>query len=283
MVTVTWKIFSACAVIVLTCLSFHESKADVFEEMRCIQRVGKSGIDACSQAISSDPDNANLFLFRADKYMDLKDWNRAIGDFTTYIEMSPDQASGVYGRRGEAWYKVGELDKAIADFQASLARLKTNTSRISELKGLLARAENEKKKIDETKSANPFGSRVKMVQEGGVYTIPVTLNDALTLNFVLDSGASEVSIPSDVVSTLVRTGAIKDADFTGSAKYRLADGSTVVSRTFIIRSLKVGDKRLNNVSASVASGNSPLLLGQSFLKQFKSWSQDNTSHELVLE
>ena len=86
-----------------------------------------------------------------------------------------------------------------------------------------------------------------------------------------------------MVSTLVRTGAIKDADFTGSAKYRLADGSTVVARTFIIRSLKIGDKRLNNVSASVAARNSPLLLGQSFLKQFKSWSQDNASHELVLE
>jgi len=67
MAAATGKAFSVCAVIVLTCLTFHHSKADISEEMRCIQRMGKSGIDACSQAISSDPNSSALFLFRARK------------------------------------------------------------------------------------------------------------------------------------------------------------------------------------------------------------------------
>ena len=57
--------------------------------------------------------------------------------------------------------------------------------------------------------------------------MPVTINDQLTLKFVVDSGASDVSIPANVVSTLMRTGTITDADFLGSETYKLADGSTV--------------------------------------------------------
>jgi hypothetical protein len=71
-------------------------------------------------------------------------------------------------------------------------------------------------------------------------------------------------------------------DFIGTEKYGLADGSTVESRTFIIKSLKVGDRTVTDVRASITDVNGPLLLGQSFLKRFKSWSQDNAAHELIL-
>jgi hypothetical protein len=112
------------------------------------------------------------------------------------------------------------------------------------------------------------GGRVKMVESGGIYHVPVVINDALKLDFIVDSGASDVSIPSDVVLTLMRTGTIKKSDFIGTEKYGLADGSTVESRTFIIRSLKVGDRTVTDVRASIADVNGPLLLGQSFLKRF---------------
>jgi TPR repeat protein len=126
------------------------------------------------------------------------------------------------------------------------------------------------------------GVRVKMLASGDLYQVPVLINDTLKLNFIIDSGASDVSIPEDVVLTLIRTGTIEDADFVGTEEYRLADGSTVSSRTFVIRSLKVGDRTVTNVRASITNVNGSLLLGQSFLNKFKSWSQDNVSHELVL-
>jgi predicted aspartyl protease len=53
--------------------------------------------------------------------------------------------------------------------------------------------------------------------------------------------------------------------------------------TFFIRSLKVGNTVVQNVRASVASSKGPLLLGQSFLERFKSWSIDNTKHVLLLD
>jgi predicted aspartyl protease len=98
----------------------------------------------------------------------------------------------------------------------------------------------------------------------------------------VDSGASDVSIPADVVGTLVRTETITDADFLGKQTYQMADGSTVPSMRFVIRSLKVGDKTLENVTGSIAPVAGSLLLGQSFLSRFKSWSIDNQMRALIL-
>jgi len=124
---------------------------------------------------------------------------------------------------------------------------------------------------------------VPMQEVGGIYVVPVLVNEAITLKFVVDSGAAHVSIPADVVMTLMRTGTLKNADFMGEQTYVLADGSTVPSQTFRIQSLKVGNKVLENVIGSIASVKGSLLLGQSFLSRFKSWSIDNTMHVLLLE
>ena len=122
-----------------------------------------------------------------------------------------------------------------------------------------------------------------MVQDGGTFRVPVTINGQLTLKFVVDSGASDVSIPADVVMTLVRTETIADGDFLGKQTYTLADGSTVPSQRFVIRSLKVGDRLLENVTGSIAPVAGSLLLGQSFLSRFKSWSIDNQRQALILQ
>ena len=131
--------------------------------------------------------------------------------------------------------------------------------------------------------ASSTGSAVLMKKDGGTYVVPVLINNAITLDFTVDSGASDVSIPADVVSTLIRAGTIKDSDFIGEKTYVLADGSRVKSHTFRIRSLKVGDRVLENVIGSISSTKGSLLLGQSFLGRFKSWSIDNSRHVLLLE
>ncbi len=124
---------------------------------------------------------------------------------------------------------------------------------------------------------------VPMREVGGIYVVPVLINDAITLNFIVDSGAADVSIPADVVMTLVRAGTLAKSDFLGEKTYVLADGSTVPSQTFRIRSLKVGGKVVENVTGSIASEKSNPLVGQSFLGRFKSWSVDNAKHALIFE
>jgi predicted aspartyl protease len=118
---------------------------------------------------------------------------------------------------------------------------------------------------------------------GGTPSVPVKINDSFTLDFLVDSAAASVSMPADVVAALVRLGTLAPGDFLGARDYRLADGSTLPSQTFRIRSLKVGSIVLQDVTGSMAPVNGSLLLGQSFLSRFRSWSIDNGRQVLVLD
>ena len=127
------------------------------------------------------------------------------------------------------------------------------------------------------------GTNVRLIRDAGTFKVPVRINGVLELQFTVDSGASDVTIPADVVMTLIRTGTIGDDDFVGEQTYRLADGSTVKSRTFRIRHLQVGSRTIENVLGSVANVEGSLLLGQSFLSRFRRVSFDYAQAVLVLE
>jgi aspartyl protease family protein len=126
-------------------------------------------------------------------------------------------------------------------------------------------------------------TEVALSRDGGTVTVPVVINGALRLGCIVDSGASNVVLPADVVMTLLRTGTLRNSDFLGKQTYVLADGSKLPSLTFRIRSLKVGDRVLEDVTGSASPVSGEPLLGQSFLSRFQSWSIDNARGVLVLE
>ena len=136
-----------------------------------------------------------------------------------------------------------------------------------------------------TSSANGFSGRqeISLLRQGGTFKVPVEINGVVKLHFIVDSGAADVSIPADVVRTLLRSGTIQESDFLGVQQYRMADGTPVESVTFRIRQLRVGSSVLEGVTGSIADVDAPLLLGQSFLNSFKSWSIDNQKQVLILE
>lgn len=123
---------------------------------------------------------------------------------------------------------------------------------------------------------------IPLKSQGGIFVVPVVINDQITLNFTLDSGAADVSIPADVFSTLVRTGTIQDSDYLGVQTYVLADGSKQRSHRFRIRSLRVGGLELRDVVGSVSPSSGSLLLGQSFLGRLGTWAVDNRQHALLI-
>ena len=122
----------------------------------------------------------------------------------------------------------------------------------------------------------PLGSR------GGTFSIPVRLNDSITLNFVLDTGASNVVIPADVVSTLLRTGTLSERDFVDRTTYVLADGSKLPSLRFVLHEVRVGNQSAQNVVASVSPARGDPLLGQSFLSKLPPWTLDYSRNALVV-
>jgi aspartyl protease family protein len=123
---------------------------------------------------------------------------------------------------------------------------------------------------------------VALKAEGGELLVPVVINDSVKLDFMLDSGASVVTIPADVAMTLIRTGTLTKDDYLGRETFQLADGRKVPSTILRIRSLKVGDIVVHDVQASVTDAKGSLLLGQTFLARLTTWSIDNGRRVLVL-
>jgi clan AA aspartic protease (TIGR02281 family) len=131
-------------------------------------------------------------------------------------------------------------------------------------------------------SQNAVAQSFNLKRDGGVLVLPVQVNDSITLNFIIDSGAADVVVPLDVFSTLSRAGTIASTDMMESQSYELADGSRHEARRFRIRSLKLGELELHNVVGSVAPAGGSLLLGQSFLSRLHGWSIDNQRELLIV-
>ena len=130
---------------------------------------------------------------------------------------------------------------------------------------------------------NTSGSEVPLIESGGVYEVPVLVNGVLKINFIIDSGASDVAISPDVALTLVRTGTITDADWLPGANYRFADGSIAKSERFKLRTLRIGNRTLKSVSCSIGNSiHAPMLLGQSALKKLGGYRVDYRNGILIL-
>jgi len=226
------------------------------------------------QAIKVAPDDGGLFIDRGKIRRSQSQFDQAIADFSRALELDNKKWMAGYRERGLTYKQVGKGQNALSDLTAYNNLAPGDQEVVAALTALSAPSgpvpdDRAALPLDSRPAASgneqPATSMIQMVQDGGAFVVPVTINGQLTLKFVVDSGAADVSIPADVVTTLIRTGTITDGDFLGEQTYTLADGSKVPSKQFLIRSLKVGDRVLENVTGSVAPVAGSLLLGQSFL------------------
>ena len=118
--------------------------------------------------------------------------------------------------------------------------------------------------------------------DGRIFSVAVIINKAINIPCVLDSGASSVQLPVEVIQELMRAGVLSDNDFIGMRSYTLADGSSRRSALYRIREIQVGKHIVRNLTAIEGSPGSDALLGQSFLAKLPSWTLDNKRHVLVL-
>jgi clan AA aspartic protease (TIGR02281 family) len=127
-----------------------------------------------------------------------------------------------------------------------------------------------------------YSESIPLTQAHGTLQVPVVINGKSSLNFTIDSGATDVSIPANVFSTLARDGTVSREDFLDKRMYKLADGSGEIAQRFRIRSLRVGKLEVRDVIASIGDSGGLPLLGQSFLSRLKSWSIDNERQALLI-
>jgi len=87
---------------------------DSYEEYTPEQQIeGCNGLLAAGSL--SDEDKPYVIAMRGWSYHELKDYDRALADFSEKIRLQPDAADG-YGWRGGVYFDKGEYDHALADY-----------------------------------------------------------------------------------------------------------------------------------------------------------------------
>jgi aspartyl protease family protein len=126
-------------------------------------------------------------------------------------------------------------------------------------------------------------TEVAMERENGVYKVPVTVN-GVPMKFILDTGASLISMSDAEAEFMYKQGAITKADIIGQSRFKDATGAISPGAVIRLKSVQIGDRVLENVSANIVSGTkAPLLLGQSALSQFGKISVDYRRNVVTFE
>jgi uncharacterized protein (TIGR02145 family) len=104
---------------------------------------------------------------------------------------------------------------------------------------------------------------IKMKRLGGVSVISCKVN-GLKLDFIFDTGASDVSISLTEVLFMLKNGYLNKDDIIGINEYYNADGDLSEGLVVNLKEIEIEGKKLYNVKASIVKNiKAPLLLGQS--------------------
>jgi aspartyl protease family protein len=124
---------------------------------------------------------------------------------------------------------------------------------------------------------------VKMEKVNGVFQIPVEVN-GVNMFFIFDTGASFISISQTEANFLYKQGKLEENDIKGTAKFSDANGDISEGTIINLKTIKIGNRVLYNIEASVVHNlNAPLLFGQSALEKFGKISIDNNREEIIFE
>jgi len=119
--------------------------------------------------------------------------------------------------------------------------------------------------------------------KAGNQFVSVILNDRVTLDMSVDSGAGILVIPRSAANQLIANGTLnRKRDFIRWANYTVADGRSVRDAEYRLRSVTVGGYTLTDVPCNIAPNDDVALLGQPFLGRFTAWAIDNYQHRLIL-
>lgn len=123
-------------------------------------------------------------------------------------------------------------------------------------------------------------NRIKMRKENGVYMVPIEIN-GIQMEFIFDTGSSDITISALEAIFLYRQGKLSDDDIIGTKEYQIADGTIAEGTTINLKTVKIGNKIIENVEASVIHNmQAPLLIGQSALSKFGEITIDYNRNEI---
>lgn len=144
-----------------TILAALTTAASAQDNVSCAQTPYEAAIPFCTRAIESGrysgDELAGIYLNRGLRYAIMKDYDRAISDYTTAVEIYPAFAKG-YANRDAVHYRLRDYDKALADFEEAI---KTDPDYVS---GYIGRGEHYVAKGDYERAIADFTQASKLSQ-----------------------------------------------------------------------------------------------------------------------
>ena len=139
--------------------------------------------------------------------------------------------------------------------------------------------------VDHTEPLRSRGKKtvLKMENDNGVNYVWIEIN-GLRLKFIFDTGASSICISAAEASVLLRQGTLQQEDVLDVRQFQDATGSISEGTRINLKTVKIGERVLKNIEATVIDNNqAPLLLGQTALEKFGKISIDNIKGEITFE
>ena len=123
---------------------------------------------------------------------------------------------------------------------------------------------------------------IQMKKEGGVSIIPCKVN-GLSLSFIFDTGASEVTLSLTEAKFMLKNGYLSKNDILGTSKYSDANGDISEGININIREIEIQGLKLYNVKAAIVKNmEAPLLLGQTAISKLGVFQLDLISNTLTI-
>lgn len=129
--------------------------------------------------------------------------------------------------------------------------------------------------LDNVSSKELQTTEIPFKKDGSMIKVSCTIN-SLPLHFILDTGASDVSISNVEADFMMKNGYLNKNDIIGKAQYQMADGHISEGTVINLRRVVFGELELTDIKASVVNNQqAPLLLGQSILRKLGKIEIDN--------
>ena len=123
---------------------------------------------------------------------------------------------------------------------------------------------------------------IKMKREDGISIIPCKVN-GLNLNFIFDTGASDVSLSMTEATFMLKNGYLSVKDIIGSNRFSDANGNISEGVIINLKEIEIAGLKLYNVNASIVKNNkAPLLLGQSAIGKLGKIQLDLDANTLTI-
>ena len=224
-----------------------------------------------SKAIELKPDFEKAYNNRAFSKFKLNQYQDAIQDFNSAIGLNPNYAAAYLGR-GDAERELGKYDAAMDDFNKCVG-----------LNPRFKKAYDTRVNSDSNFNGMDKISIIKMRNYNGIYKIPAQV-DGIDLDFIFDTGASTLCLSDEEANTLRKLGKLTDADILGDTEGLIANGTLAKGTVVVLRAVRIGNKVLYNIPATITHGtNVPLLMGESVLSKFGKVTIDYSKGEITFQ